>query len=178
MRSRRPLFTLRNAFVPLFAVIASALLALPSVAPAEPTEQAFKDWTVRCQDAEQGGRCLMSQLLTNRESDEPVLLIEVGYLQEGPQPMAQITVPHGVLLPAGVLLRVDESEETGRMPYTVCDKVGCKAIARLEDKVLDAMRGGREMVAVLTSPSGDTASMTISLDGFTAALKSLKSADR
>ncbi len=149
-----------------------ASLVLLSGAATAQTEQTYKAWTVRCQD--EGGRCVMSQLLKNREDDEPILLIEVGYLDAGPQPMAQITVPLGVFLPAGVQLRVDDAEEAGRLPYTVCDKIGCKAIARLDDKVLSSMKAGSEMITTLTSPSGDTATMAISLSGFTAALTSLK----
>lgn len=154
--------------------IGTILLALLSTVAGAQSEQTYKDWTVRCAEQEQGGRCVMSQLLKNRENDEPILLMEVGYLGEGDQPMAQFTVPHGVFLPAGVQLRVDDAEEAGRVPYTVCDKIGCKAIAKLDDKVLAAMKAGNRLVTTLTSPSGDTATMSVSLAGFTAAINALK----
>jgi invasion protein IalB len=60
------------------------------------------------------------------------------------------------------------------VPYTVCDKIGCKAIGKLDAKVLGDMKSGRELFAVLTSPNGGTATVSISLAGFTAALRALK----
>ena len=170
MRIDRLLITARRAFV----VFGLASMLAPIGAAAEPTQQAFKDWTVRCQEPEEGGRCVMSQLLKNRENDEPLLLMEVGYLKQGPEPMSQFVVPHGVFLPAGLQLRVDDAEQTGRIPYTVCDKIGCKAIAKLDEKVRGAMKNGKELFAILTSPTGDTATVSISLAGFTAALGALK----
>lgn len=170
MRIDRLLFTARRAFV-MFGLV--SMLAPGGVA-AEPTQQAFKDWMVRCQEPDKGGRCVMSQLLKNRDSDEPLMLMEVGYLKDGAAPMAQFVVPLGVFLPAGMQLRVDDAEEAGRLPYTVCDKIGCKAIAKLDEKVLGAMKKGKELFTTLTSPTGDTATMSISLAGFTAALDALK----
>jgi invasion protein IalB len=170
MRSHRLLNTAGKALVGLGVVLVLA----PHAVVAEPTQQDYKDWTVRCQEPDKGGRCVMSQLLKNRDNDEPLMLVEIGYLKDGPEPMAQFVVPLGVFLPAGMLLRVDDAEQTGRLPYTVCDKVGCKAIAKLDDKVLGAMKKGKEMFTTLTSPTGDTATMSISLAGFTAALDALK----
>ena len=162
---------LARGFIGVIALLTAA--AAPIGAGAQ-TQQRFKDWTVHCPEEGEGDRCVMAQLLKNRENDESVLLMEVGYLGDSDQPMAQITVPLGVFLPAGVQIRVDDAKETGRLPYTVCDKVGCKAIARLDDEVLASMKAGTELITTLTSPSGGTATVSVSLFGFTAALNALE----
>jgi invasion protein IalB len=157
-----------------------ALFAVPALeAAAAPKDgEKFKDWTAKCgklTDNAKGEVCHIFQVLTdNKDTKKAILAVEIGYLPGEKEPIAQFTLPLGVLLPPGMQLRVDESEETGRVPFTLCDPVGCKAMVRLDDKVIARFKKGTKINVLVANPEGRVATIPISLSGFTAAFDSLK----
>lgn len=157
-----------------------ALLALPALqATAAPKDgEKFKDWTAKCGKLSEASKqevCHIFQVITDsKEPKNAILAVEIGYLPDEKQPIAQFTLPLGVLLPPGLQLRVDESEETGRVPFTVCDPVGCKAMVRLDAEVIERFKKGIKLNILIANPEGRVATIPISLSGFTAAFDSLK----
>lgn len=150
--------------------------AVQAVAAPE-DEKTFKDWTVKCVEGAEGTaakQCFMIQVVSDSKTDEPVLGAEIGYVPGQEVAVGQFTVPLGIFLPAGMQLKVDADKEIGRVPFSVCDPVGCRAVIPLNDKVLPLLKGGTVLKVIIASPDGRKATLDVSLGGFTAAFNSLK----
>jgi invasion protein IalB len=171
--------SIRPLWRPL-ATFALGILALTAYGPvaAAPTDgQQFKDWTIRCAKPSEEATeelCGMVQIVTDESGENPVLMAEIGYVPGEDRPIGRFTVPLGVLLPAGMEVQVDDAEEVGRAPFTVCHPIGCIAIIRLDDKVVGMFKKGVTLKITLHSPQGQSKTVPLSLSGFTAAFNSLQ----
>jgi invasion protein IalB len=184
--------------------VCTALLFASLPVLAEPQDgQKIKDWTVECQTvpkpeakldvkvqgSEEGGGgseekaetapaaeitvCQIVQTLTEKSADKPVLQVAIGYLPEQDMPVASFVLPLGVFLPAGLQLRVDEGK-SGRVPFVSCDPVGCHAGVELDAEFLASMKQGNQLNVTFGTPNRQGVTAPVSLQGFTAALDSLK----
>lgn len=149
------------------------------IPPAQALEkgQRFDDWTVGCEklpgmDRE---RCFIYQTVVNKDNDEPVLQMAIGYLpveNNKTQPAALITLPLGVALPPGVGLKVDDNEPI-RLQYERCVPNGCIAGFPLNDTMINQFKRG--LKAEIRVHDGTRAvAMPISLKGFTAGFNALE----
>lgn len=184
-------------------ILLGAMLALSTTVQAAPKEgEKFKDWTVQCEkipvpdgklavkvegseDADKEATeeapapvkeqelCQIVQTLTEQSSEQPVLQMAVGYLPGVETPVGAFLLPLGIWLPPGVELRVDEGK-TGRIPVDTCDPAGCRAGVELDNEFLDSMKKGKELNVTFGGRNRQGITVPISLEGFTAALDSLK----
>lgn len=134
--------------------------------------EVYEDWTVECAAREAGAqRCVMVQLLTVSESGQRILHVEISLPEAAPH--LALLGPLGVLLPAGVTTAID-----GEMPrshaFHTCLAGGCLARSALEEAEVAALRAGNTMTVTLrAADTGATLNLSVSLKGFTAALKRL-----
>lgn len=184
-------------------MISALLVASVAVGAAPESGKKFKDWTVECDtfpvpqqklDVEVAGSetpagkteepksaepaesqtiCQIVQTLTEKSSDRPVLQVAVGYLPEAEKPVAAILLPLGVWLPPGLQLQVDDGK-AGRVPFEACDPNGCHAGVELDDEFLAMMKKGNELNVTFAGRNRKGITVPVSLQGFTAALDSLK----
>lgn len=117
--------------------------------------------------------CQIVQTLTEKSSDRPVLQVAIGYLPDTTKPVAAILLPLGIWLPPGVALQVDDGK-TGRVPLDTCDPGGCRAGVELDDEFLALMKAGKELNVTFGGRNRKGITVPVSLQGFTAALDSLK----
>lgn len=177
----------------LRAALAAALLASPTVAGAQTaqpapaqgdaaqnvTRQQVGDWTVICAAA--GRPCVMEQV-GKTEQGESALSMQIEKL---PQPqtvegrrieaVGNFLVPLGVLLQAGLKLRVDAGE-TASSAYFLCQQSGCIVRAPLQPDLLDSLRRGARATlsfTVLNEGQPREVPVAISLSGFTRAYNAL-----
>lgn len=172
-----PTWTQRLSRVSALAIGAIALFTIQHATGAPQDGQQFNAWTARCGKATEQAKedtCLIVQLVSDKSSDAPLLAVEVGYVPGENQAVAQFTLPLGVLLPPGMRLAVDDSKEAGRVPFTYCDQVGCRAMIRLDDKVLGMFKKGNVLNVTVATAEGRAGTIPVSLSGFTAAFNSLK----
>ena len=78
----------------------------------------FDDWFKECEmvtdeKGEQIEICQISQTLIDKESDQPMMKIAVGYVPDKDQPVAVITLPLGIFLPPGIELQIDGKGKVG-----------------------------------------------------------------
>lgn len=133
-------------------------------------------WQVRC--AEGNKVCVMSQ--TGKDaSGKQVLELQLRKLDGAqapdgtPVPAAiQIVTPLGVLLPAGVRIKVDAEQERVA-PYQVCTAEGCVIRQPLSTDFLNELKGGANATVTLVAVPQQEVPATISLMGFTKAFDSL-----
>jgi invasion protein IalB len=167
----------------LTAAIVTAFVGLPSLAPAqtaqEPTRQQVGDWTVICAPA--GRPCVMEQIGKTAQGED-ALSMQIEKLPE-PQTVdgqqiesvGNFLVPLGVLLQAGLRLRVD-SGETAASPYFLCQQNGCVVRAPLQPELLDRFRRGARATltfAALDNGQPRDVEISLSLSGFTRAYNTL-----
>ena len=152
------------------------LLFFSSVSAADPrVRETHKDWTVVCDipaelDTEV---CLIVQQRNLRDSDQPVIRVEIGFAIQTGAPFAVVTAPLGVALAAGLSMQVDDGELT-RFDYGSCIPKGCIVGTGLTDAQIVSMRKGKEAQFTFKDNRNRDISVPVSLSGFTAALQSIQ----
>ncbi len=139
------------------------------------------DWSVRCvvvEDADD--RCQLYQLLSD-ENAQPIAEFTMLKLPEGGQARgaSTIIVPLETALQNQLSIQVDE--QTGkRYPFAFCNTIGCYARIGLTQEDIDAYkRGSSAVVSIVPMAAPDVrVSVTLSLNGFTAAFDQLEINDQ
>ncbi|MCU7939554.1 MAG: invasion associated locus B family protein [gamma proteobacterium symbiont of Bathyaustriella thionipta] len=134
----------------------------------------FKDWTVVCEKLPktQTEVCNIFQNVTN-DKDTVVMLIAIGYPPGKTEAQALITLPLGVLLQPGIEF-TGGTAESFRIPFGVCVKNGCVAVAQLNEKTISGMKAGTKGSIKFAAAQKKIIEIPVSLSGFTAAFNSLK----
>lgn len=160
------------------ALVPAAALAqaqAPAQAPAQ-NGQIFQDWALRCQKNPQNPAievCFIAHAAIDSGTQKPVMQMEVARVGEEKVPLAVITVPLRVRLPAGIRLQIDAGQPM-TIPYELCDPEGCKARFKLDEPILGSFKKGTGgKIAVLWPPAKEI-EIPFSLKGFTAAFAALK----
>ncbi len=148
---------------------------VPRVEAAPTDGQVFQDWMIKCEGGEGATeRCVAYQNIVVTQSRQQLLTIAVGYLGPQGEPWVILTVPLGVLLQAGVALKVDEGERFDAT-FKICTAKGCEAGIPPEDDVLWLMKAGLvARIAFLDGVTGRQITVPVSLKGFSAAFRTLK----
>jgi invasion protein IalB len=139
----------------------------------------FEDWFKECEmiTDEKGGQielCQISQTLLDKETDQPMMKIAVGYVPDKEQPVAVITLPLGIFLPPGIELQIDGKGKVGRLPINTCLPSGCQAGVQLDEDFVARMKQGSQMTVTFGNPQGKGVAAPVSLKGFTAGLTSVE----
>ena len=139
----------------------------------------FDDWFKECEmvtdeKGEQIEICQISQTLIDKESDQPMMKIAVGYVPDKDQPVAVITLPLGIFLPPGIELQIDGKGKVGRLPINTCLPSGCQAGVQLDEDFVSRMKQGNQMTVTFGNPQGKGVAAPVSLKGFTAGLASVE----
>ena len=144
----------------------------------EVTETKYTDWTVVCVQPENSGKlCEMSQVV--EEGDRTLLRVVIskinGTIEGAPEliAFAQIFTPVGVILPEGVVQRVDRKEERVSQ-FLYCLPGHCLSRFALSNSEIDEMKRGRNYnVTLQVLNEEDPESIRVSLRGFRRAFDAL-----
>ncbi len=156
-----------------------SLLTVPTLATAQektpPEPKRFEDWMLRCEQPPAGGaeQCFVFQNLVMREGKGRVLLFAVTYPPQRAEPVAILTLPLGISLPPGVSMQVAEDEPL-RLAIEHCIPAGCRVVLPLEKGLLDKLKAEGKTQVTFHDARRRPVKLTVSLKGFTAALKELK----
>ncbi|APE30793.1 Invasion protein B-like protein [Halomonas aestuarii] len=150
-----------------FAPMAFAQQSTSGAAGANVQTEQFRDWQVLCPPEGRQGACTMSHLVTNPDSNDPLMRVIVGYPPElNGRPAMTFLLPLGVRLAAGLQLSVGGGEPT-QFPYQVCMQQGCRADLPVPPSLLRDLRSGSSATLSLVDPRGNRMDLDISLMGFT-----------
>lgn len=158
------------------ALLLALLVPPPAWALPEDGEK-FKDWTARCETdpADAAKRqCVVTQTVFENESQQNVMSFVVAFPPQQKQGRIVVVLPLGADLRAGIDLKVDDGAPS-HLDFGVCLRDGCQASLTLDDALLSSFkRGSQGEVTFRYLPRQKTIKVPLSLNGFTAAAKSLQ----
>jgi invasion protein IalB len=165
-------------FGPGFGLVLCLSITEPAtIIAAEPVEEVFQDWRVRCTAFEKEQSCQMLQAVSAIADGPQVFLLSLSSGQlpdQSAQTFGVITVPTGVYLAPGIEIHVDKRRPF-KVLYEVCDQAGCHAGFRLQGPVLSAFRQGLTAKFRVWTGKSRAVEFPVSLRGFSAALQQYES---
>ena len=156
---------------PLFrAGLAGALVAASLAAPAAAqgtVKASHGDWQIRCDTppGAQGEQCALVQSVTAEDRPNVGLSIIVLKTADNKSRLLRVLAPLGVLLPAGLGLRIDDAE-IGRAGFVRCLPDGCVAEVVLDDALIGKLRTGKNAVFIIFQTPEEGIGVPVSLNGF------------
>jgi invasion protein IalB len=128
-------------------------------------------WNITCTSA--GGytpmHCRMSQELFLAESGKKILTVTVDSPPKAQEAATMLfTLPHGLYLPAGITIKVDDGEAR-KLDIQTSDANGVYVGVALQEPLLTAVKRGRKITLTVTDANRKALNIPIGLEGFTAA---------
>ncbi len=140
------------------AAWAPVLCAAAGLSGAALAQGVMKDkrgnWETRCQTppGAQHEQCSLIQSVVAEDRPNVALTVIMLKTADGKGRIMRIVAPFGVLLPAGLGLKID-GEDFGRVGYTRCLPSGCVAEAEMDDKLLNKLKSGQSAtLAIFKTP--------------------------
>jgi invasion protein IalB len=134
----------------------------------------FGDWQLRCETpaGAKGEQCAIVQNVAAEDRPNVSLVIIVLKTADGKSRLLRVVAPLGVLLPAGLGLKIDQAD-IGRAGFVRCLNTGCIAEVVLEDALVDQMKGGQTATFIVFQTPEEGVGIPVSLNGFAAGFDSL-----
>ena len=156
----------------------SSFATAQETAQPEVTETKYTDWTVICVQPEGSGKlCEMAQVV--EDGDRTLLRVVIskigGTIEGAPEliALAQIFTPVGVILPEGIVQRVDRNEERVSQ-FLYCLPGHCYSRFALSKSEIDEMKKGRNYrITLQVLNEEEPESIRVSLRGFRRAFNAL-----
>jgi invasion protein IalB len=107
------------------------------------------EWNVTCQSAanDKGLNCRMSRAVVLKEKRKLLLRVTVSLPAETKKPSLLIQLPHGLFLPAGAKVGIDDKKPK-QLVLQTCDQKGCYAASPIPDEQLAAMKKGQRLKVI------------------------------
>jgi len=160
------------SIVALGAAVLFAANSVPGLSTAQEANS-YGDWAVRCVERPNLDPCDVVQSLNDTKAKRTLMQISYAYNPAKDMYAAQIMLPLGFMLQAGVLIRLDGKTDIADYPVTRCEPEGCFVEKILKGKDLDAIRNAKEGVIVVMNRDGKAAGFPFSLKGFGDAVDSM-----
>lgn len=94
---------------------------------------------------------------------------------DGEELVMQLALPHGLNLPEGVQIAVDDGEPV-RYDIITADQNGAYAVIPLDEELLAKLREGKKLIALMKNMQGNEVRIEVSLEGFGEAAEKLDTA--
>ncbi len=156
------------------AIVLTGFSPVPAAAQGA-LKSTFGDWQIRC-DTPTGApseQCALVQSVTAEDRPNVGLSVIVLKTADGKNKLMRILAPLGVLLPAGLGLRVDNAD-IGRAGFVRCLPNGCVAEVVLENELITQLRTGKGATFIIFQTPEEGIGIPLSLKGFTEGYDSLK----
>lgn len=179
MRSTHAFKRTRTALLPILACLMFGF-AMPAAAQT-PKDARVADqpnpqpWTISCTGRGNSGElaCTASQTLVAKNTGQRALAVSISRnAQSAGGYVARFSLPHGVSLPDGIEVGIDQAART-RHVIGVADQNGSYATVALDEARIAAMKRGSILNVRIKGANGDEVILQLSLAGFTAALAKL-----
>ena len=132
------------------------------------------NWAYQCGQGQEGqpAPCRVVQNIVLQQTNQRLLTIVIEPRDGAPNHALVLALPHGVFLPAGAQIRIDEGEPLSLVIQT-SDANGAYAGAAISDDLLTALKGGTQMVVAFKTAQREDLAVPVTLIGFTAAYTQL-----
>lgn len=142
-------------------------------------------WIIQCSEIEagtdqelpQGGKqCGMVQAAKSEKNEKLQISVIVNHLKgkDRAATFMRILAPIGVYLPTGIPVEIDGEALKNRMQFTRCSSRVCEAFGETSSETLARFKKGSKAVLFIYDRPGNGFPMTLSLEGFNAALAALQ----
>lgn len=147
-------------------VLALAGSAVPASAQGA-VKGKFGDWEMRCETPPGASReqCAIIQSVAAEDKPNVNLVVIVLKTADGKSRLLRVIAPLGVLLPAGLGLKIDQTD-VGRAGFVRCLPSGCIAEVVMEDKLIDQMSSGQSATFIIFNTPEEGVGIPLVLTGF------------
>jgi invasion protein IalB len=154
----------------LLALAFAALLAAfaPGTASAQGTVRSVHDdWQIRCENppGAQNEQCALFQSVVAEDRANVGLTVLVLKTADAKSRLMRIQAPLGVLLPAGLGLKIDNAD-VGRAGFVRCLPRGCYAEVVMDDDLVKKLRTGTSATFFIFQTPEEGIGFPVSLKGF------------
>lgn len=152
----------------------AAVSIAPPAQDLPPIRSTHGDWQLRC-DTPAGAineQCFLMQFVTAEDRENVGLMVLVLKTADGQARIMRVIAPLGVLLPAGLGLKIDEAD-LGRAAFVRCTPRGCVAEVILEETLLQQMEAGNLATFIIFQTPEEGVGIPIALSGFGAGYANL-----
>jgi invasion protein IalB len=173
MPQHRPGFSLWHTrkWVRSLFPIACLVAGLPCAASPAAAQGAVKakygDWELRCETPPGAlhEQCALLQGVADEERPNINLIVIILKTADGPNRLLRVIAPLGVLLPAGLGLKIDDAD-VGRAGFVRCLTTGCVAEVVMEEKLIDQMKNGKNATFTIFQTPEEGHGIPLTLNGF------------
>jgi invasion protein IalB len=134
----------------------------------------FGDWQLRCETpaGAKAEQCALVQNVAAEDRPNVTLLVIVLKTADGKSRLLRVVAPLGVLLPAGLGLKIDQAD-VGRAGFVRCLTTGCVAEVVMEDNLIDQFKKGQTATFIVFQTPEEGVGIPVSLNGFGPGFESL-----
>ncbi len=127
----------------------------------------FGDWQLRCETpaGAKNEQCALVQNVAAEDRPNVTLLVIVLKTADGKSRLLRVAAPLGVLLPAGLGLKIDQND-VGRAGFVRCLATGCIAEVVLEDPLINQFKTGGTATFIVFQTPEEGIGIPVSLNGF------------
>lgn len=156
-----------RAALPCVAFCLMAFAFAGSAAAQGVVKSKHGDWEIRCETPPGAAReqCAMIQSVAAEDKPSVTLVVIVLKTADGKSRLLRVVAPLGVLLPAGLGLKVDGADQ-GRAGFVRCLPNGCIAEVVMEDKLITQMGAGQSATFYIFQTPEEGVGIPVALAGF------------
>jgi len=138
-------------------------------------KQSFGDWQLRCEKpaGASADQCALVQNVAASDRPNVTLLVIVLNTADGKGRLLRVLAPLGVLLPAGLGLKIDQSD-VGRAGFVRCLPTGCVAEVVMDDNLVNRLKAGKIGTFVVFQTPEEGIGVPVTLSGLDKGLEALK----
>jgi invasion protein IalB len=146
--------------------LALALLPIHQASAAGTQKGKYGDWEMRCEmpPGASSEQCALVQLVAAEDKPNVSLSVIVMKTADRKARLLRIIAPLNVLLPAGLGLRVDQTE-IGRTGFVRCLPSGCVAEVVIDDKLQAQLFAGQTGTFIIFETPDEGIGIPVSLKG-------------
>lgn len=156
----------RAAAASLTTVVVVMAIA-PAVFAQGVVKSTFGDWQLRCETpaGAKSEQCALVQSVAAEDRPNVTLLVIVLKTADGKSRLLRVVAPLGVLLPAGLGLKIDDTD-VGRAGFVRCLPTGCIAEVVMDDTLTGQLKNGKNATFIVFQTPEEGIGIPVSLAEF------------
>lgn len=167
--------------LPLLAIAAAMPVLFGPPASAQPKEEKETaqppggptiGWAVQCNNPGTGLKCQATQNIFITETRQRLLSVSVSKPSGDAALAMLIQLPHGMFLPSGLSLQVDDGKAQ-QVAVQTCDRAGCYAGSPIDKAMLSQLEAGRQLTISFQNLNKQTMRVPVPLSGFKDAVEKI-----
>jgi invasion protein IalB len=157
----------RRGLLAALAVLAAVVLCHGAALAQGAVKSVHGDWQIRCETppGAQSEQCALFQSVVAEDRANVGITVLVLKTADQKSRLMRVQVPLGVLLPAGLGLKVDQAD-VGRAGYVRCLPRGCYAEVVLDDALISKMKTGQTATFFIFQTPEEGIGFPMGLKGF------------